>query len=240
MEENRKINLLIVIENPEIEEDFLLQLERPDVQMTYFVREQENWLEQLRQQDNEMRCISKENQMASDCIVLFFLHNSSEAAYLVREMRSVVRVPILVLSDRESYYEELQCLQNGADDYQSIFRPIPILWARLWKLIQLYHGEVEGQLVKMGLVHHLESSQYSYAGKALELTEKEYQILFWLLHSQEEIVSRQKLLYHIWGECGQKKSRALDTLIKQLRKKLHETSVEIKTCYGKGYVIQLK
>lgn len=221
-----KIDLFVVAEYPEDWQDFLMQLEQTDVQFIYCPLKKSRWLEEMVEHAESSE---KEN------IVLICLSENSRLLSLVKQVRESVRVPVFVLSDRESYYQELQCLQRGADDYQSILRPVPILWERIYRLIQLYHGRTAGQLVQNGLTEQMESCQFYYGERSLRLTGKEYQVLHWLMHSREKMVSRQKLLYHVWGENNQTGSRALDTIMKQLRQKLKGTTVSIKTCYGKGY-----
>lgn len=221
-----KINLFVVAAYPETWQDLLIQMEQTDVQFIYCPLKKGSWLEEM---------VERIETSEEESIVLICLSENSRLLSLVKQVRGSVRVPVFVLSERESYYQELQCLQRGADDYQSILRPVPVLWERIYRLIQLYHGRTAGQLVQNGLTEQMESCQFYYGERSLRLTGKEYQVLHWLVHSREEMVTRQKLLYHVWGENNQTGSRALDTIMKQLRQKLKDTTVSIKTCYGRGY-----
>lgn len=167
--------------------------------------------------------------------VLLFIETEKILAKTVRSIRNLVTVPLIVYSTAPSYYQEIECIQAGADDYQGADCRMTVLRLRIQRLVQLYQGKLPGMRPCRGLLENPDAKQFYYENNSLNLTGKEYQVLYWLVHSQEEIVPKRKILYHIWEKETTQTSRALDTVIKQLRRKLSGTPVSIRTCYGRGY-----
>lgn len=156
---------------------------------------------------------------------------------VVAVLRTMIFIPLLVMGSEDTYYEELQCLQQGADDYQRRETPEPIVLLRLWRLIELCGAGTQGRgmMGRHGFLELPEVEQIHYGQRDLGLTGREYQVLHWLLQDTSDVVPRRRLLALIWESEGQRESRALDTVIKQLRRKLAKTPWRIETCYGRGY-----
>lgn len=220
-----QIDLQILTENIEFQKEYWLQMEQWTESVTYYSIEAKDWQEQLKQGETEYS------------VIALCLSEEKLPWEWVAKVKECVDVPVLVISQKESAYEEIQCLQNGADDYQSGKKPLPVLRERIICLLQKQSRFVDVVWTQGGLLEELPSGQFFYQGASLELTSKEAQVLHWLLHSKEQVISRQKLLFHIWQKETKAASRALDTMIKQLRKKLSVTNIEIKTCYGKGFEV---
>ena len=181
---------------------------------------------------------NENNKSRFNEVVLLVANGEDSLVEVIAFLRGMADVPLMVCSRDISVYEEMQCLQAGADDYQSIDCPPAVLRIRLERLVRLYQGRMSGAVPVRELLEQPGEQQFYYENHSLELTGKEYQVLYWLVHSQEEIIPKAKLLYHIWGQETPRSVRALDTVIKQLRKKLAGTPVSICTCYGKGYRLE--
>lgn len=217
------IDVWILTENVEYEKEFWLQMEQWTETIAYCSIQDKNWQERLKK------------AVTSQTVIGICLAQEGLSWEWVRKVRGITRAPIFVISEKESYYEEIECFQCGANDYQTREKPMLILKERIIRLVQQISSDTI--YTKGGLAEEVSSSQFFYQGHSLALTPKEYQVLHWLLHSMERMVSRQKLLFHVWQKETPTESRALDTVIKQLRKKLTATPLEIKTCYGKGFQI---
>lgn len=225
------MRLLVITAFRERAEEIFGDLEQMDVSVAYLEVGQADWAGRLPD-------LLAGRAGTADGVLLFFAAEEP-AGEIVRSIRNVLSVPLAVYSGRPSYYQELQCLQAGADDYQSDGCRLPVLRQRLLNLVQLYRGNSSGLLPHGCLREDMDAKQFYFEEASLRLTGKEYQVLHWLVHSREEIVPKGKLLYHIWEQDDPKTSRALDTVIKQLRRKLEGTPVSIKTCYGRGYCLNL-
>ena len=218
-----QIDLRILTEDIEFQKEYWLQMEQWAETVAYYSIETKDWQEQLKQDETKYS------------VIALCLSEEKLPWKWVSKVKAIMEVPILVISEKESYYEEIQCFQNGADDYQGRRKPVPVLKERILRLLQRERQSLGSVLTQGGLVEELSSGQFFYKGESLGLTSKEAQVLHWLLHSQEQVIPRQKLLFHVWKKETQMESRALDTIMKQLRKKLAITNIEIKTCYGKGF-----
>lgn len=175
-----------------------------------------------------------------DAVVLC-LAQSEELLEFLPELRSVCVLPVVVIGGNaeSSYFEELTCLEQGADDYFQASTPIPIMIARIQRLIQLYHGMRGAASYQGGLAEMPEQADYLWEGCQLGLTGTEYRILHLLFHSREGIVTRQKLLARVWEGDEERNDWVLTAMIRKLRKKLAPTQVRIVSCYGKGYCVRV-
>lgn len=155
----------------------------------------------------------------------------------VAALRSMIPVPLLVIGGEDTYYEEIQCLQHGADDYQRRETPEPIVLLRLWRLMEIGQSEAQGRgiLARRGFFELPEVCRIRYGQRDLKLTRREYEVLHWLLQDVSDIIPKRRILLAVWGQAEREESRALDTVMKQLRRKLSVTPWGIETCYGRGY-----
>lgn len=220
-----QIDLRILTEDIEFQKEYWLQMEQWTESIGYYSIEADNWQELLKRDET------------LHSVIAICLSEERFPWEWVSKVKEIMDIPIMVISQRESFYEEIQCLQNGADDYQSRKKPLPVLKERMFRLLQKQRWSSNTVLTQGGLVEELSGGQFFYQGVSLDLTSKEAQVLHWLLHSREQVISRQKLLFHVWQKENKDAGRALDTIIKQLRKKLSATNIEIKTCYGKGFEV---
>lgn len=223
------MRLLVITLAEERAQEFVGSMWEEQVPIEYYPPEGPGWLERLRKGHE-----GKEHFSA----ILVYSLGEQYLSGIVRGLRQTLPLPLIVCSEKCNYYEELQCLQAGADDYVSTTIHTSILRLRTLHLIQLYQGCFPQRLVYGGLTESPGNRQYYYDQHSLELTGREYDVLYWIFRSYEEIVSKEKLLYHIWEEDTPQTRRALDTVMKQLRRKLQDTPVRVKTCYGKGYRLE--
>lgn len=137
-----------------------------------------------------------------------------------------------------SYYEEIRCLEMGADDYIPVTTPVPVLLLRIQRLLRLYNGAFGGFHCWRGFLELCDRRDYEWQGKALGLTEKEYQLFHLLIGSREQMVATDELLEKIWKREDTINKDVLNTMIRKLRKKLHGIPFQIVNCYGKGYALK--
>lgn len=223
-----RIHAWVVADQPQMQRECLEALERQEVSVSLLECDRSDWKKEL---------LYQVKNTADPGLVILCLWQTRQIHAVVKQLREKLDIPVFVLHNRESYYEEMLCLQNGADDFQSIRRPFPLLWERMYRLLRLYQGKIRGVLYDHGLVEEPEQMQFFWQAKSLELTGREYLVLSLIVHSREDVIEKKKLLYHIWGEESdmEKSSRALDTVMKQLRRKIKTTPIAIETCYGIGY-----
>lgn len=142
-------------------------------------------------------------------------------------------VPVIFITARDSIYDRVEGLDLGANDY--LVKPFSLeeLSARI--RAQLRNQTLSQQsILTWGSLHlDIQAKVVLFAGKSIDLTAKEYQILRKLMVHPEHIITRDQLeeALYAWGD--EIESNAIEVFIYQLRKKIGSSS--IKTVRGLGY-----
>ncbi|MDO4266390.1 MAG: response regulator transcription factor [Eubacteriales bacterium] len=156
----------------------------------------------------------------------------------IREMPSVSRIPILILTAKDKEIDKVAGLDGGADDY--MVKPFGILelGARIRSLLRRSAG-TQQKLIYKDLVMDEDRHEVTVDGNVVELTNKEYGLLRYLLERPSFVATRDELLNSIWGYEYDGESRTVDMHIKSLRQKLgDEDGSLIQTVRGIGYKLK--
>jgi two-component system response regulator TctD len=150
------------------------------------------------------------------------------------------RVPVLILTARDSLSEKVSSLHEGADD----FLPKPFvlmeLEARLVALIRRSRGREHPRLSCGALTLEVGTRQFYMDGVPLALTPREYSMLHALIQRSGEPVSKQFLLDRVFAPGDDVGADAVDVLIYRLRKKIANGMIRITTLRGFGYCLENK
>lgn len=170
------------------------------------------------------------------------LPSADEGFGLLQRLRERgVEVPVLVLSARDQVPDRIRGLRLGADDY--LVKPFAFaeLLARIQAVARRSLGEPDdGRLAAADLELDLRSHAVRRAGRAIELTPKEFALLEFLLRHRGEAVSRTMITERIWGPGFESYSNLIDVHINKLRKKVDRGFAPklIHTVKGVGYVLE--
>jgi DNA-binding response OmpR family regulator len=148
--------------------------------------------------------------------------------------------PILMLTALESIDDKEKGFGSGADDY--LVKPFALkeLLLRIKALLRRYESTFENKIEFAHTKLDYNTFALEINGKEIELTKKEFLLLFKLLSNPNVIFSREHLMNEIWGyECSSF-DRTVDTHIKVLREKVESPDFEIVTVRGLGYKASLK
>lgn len=174
-----------------------------------------------------------------DMLILDIMLPGQDGLQFCRDFRQHSRIPIIFISARRKALDRIAGLEIGGDDYlpkpfsprelvarvRSVFRrtmvppdPQPYMLAGNLKLV------TQDRLVLID-------------GEEISLSSKEYDLLALLIQHPQRTFNRQELLDRIWGYDYEGSERAVDDLIKRLRRKLNESNskTNIKTIWGYGY-----
>ena len=147
---------------------------------------------------------------------------------------------VLMLTARDSADDKVKGLDLGADDY--IVKPFDFneLMARIRAVVRRKYGNSSNKLVIGNLVLNISEKSVTRAGKQIELTGKEYEVLEYLMQSKNRILSRDQIKEHVWDFDYEGDSNIIDVLIKNIRKKIDVEGRKqiIYTKRGLGYVIK--
>lgn len=171
-----------------------------------------------------------------DSVVLDIGLPQMDGITVLRKWRAAGRtMPVLILTARDTWHEKVAGIDAGADDYLAKPFHMEELLARLRALIRRAGGHASTELVCGPLTLDTRSSRVSVDGVALTLTSHEYRVLAYLMHHQDEIVSRGDLTEHIYAQDFDRDSNTVEVFIGRLRKKLPPGLIE--TVRGLGYRI---
>jgi DNA-binding response OmpR family regulator len=152
-----------------------------------------------------------------------------------RRLRAHSKVPILMLTARDEEPDRVAGLELGADDYVSKpFSPRELA-ARIKAILRRVDRPSEDRvLTAHEIVLRRDSMDVTVAGRQLELTSKEFDLLACFLEHPGIVLSREKLLDLVWGMTYPGGTRTVDVHVAQLRRKLGGPET-IRTVRGAGY-----
>jgi DNA-binding response OmpR family regulator len=152
-----------------------------------------------------------------------------------RAIRSRSSVPILIVTARDEEPDRVAGLELGADDYiTKPFSPRELV-ARVKAILRRSEPMPRDPILTLGdIVVDLQGREVSVAGRPVELTAKEFDLLACLLENPGIVLSRDTLLDRAWGTTYPGGTRTVDVHVGQLRRKLGRPSL-IRTVRGAGY-----
>jgi DNA-binding response OmpR family regulator len=157
-----------------------------------------------------------------------------------RELRQRgVDVPIIMLTARGEEADRVRGLELGADDY--VTKPFSLreLLARVRAVLRRPGPRQKFEELAFGDVRvHRRGRRVTRAGREVQLTRKEYDLLVYLAEHQGDVVTRERLLDEVWGYERFPTTRTVDTHVLRLRRKLEADPDRprfIHTVHGQGY-----
>ena len=146
------------------------------------------------------------------------------------------RVPVLILTSRDTWREKVAGLRAGADDYLAKPFEFEEMLARVEALIRRASGHAS-PVLKCGPIE-LEpvSARVTMSGAPVNMTALEYRALQYLMQKKGAIVSKSELSEHIYGQDLERDSNVIEVLINRLRSKLNPALIQ--TRRGLGYLIK--
>ncbi len=143
------------------------------------------------------------------------------------------RVPVLILTARDSWREKVEGIDAGADDYLAKPFATEELLARLRALLRRAGGHADPILRHGAIELDTRSGHVSYAGAAVAVTAMEYRILAYLMHRPERTISQSELVEHVYAQDFDRDSNTIEVMIGRLRRKLGREAIV--TLRGLGY-----
>jgi two-component system OmpR family response regulator len=146
------------------------------------------------------------------------------------------KVPVIMLTARDEVADRVAGLELGADDYiQKPFSPRE-LTARIKAVLRRAGGGAADDVTTLGPVTLARGSrEVRVDGSEVELTQREFDLLEYLLRHAGQVVTRDELLAAVWGFVSPGQTRTVEVHVAQLRKKLGDDHDVIKTVRGLGY-----
>jgi len=150
------------------------------------------------------------------------------------------RTPVLMLTARDAVEDRIRGLDSGADDY--LVKPFAFaeLLARLRVLLRRDPAESAIVLRADDLELNLVARRVSRAGKELDLSRREFDLLEYLLRNRNATVTREQIARDVWKDPNVTLTNVIDVYINHLRRKIERPTLRrlIQTVRGVGYRLQ--
>ncbi len=155
----------------------------------------------------------------------------------IREMN--IKTPVILITALSQTSNKVKALNSGADDY--ITKPFSFeeLMARINAVIRRYNLATETLEYGDLIINIPNRNVETISGKKIELTDKEFEILKFLVKNKGDVIDKDQLLKEVWHLGFVPKTNICEATIKNLRKKLEDSTGKkyIKTLYGEGYLL---
>jgi len=188
--------------------------------------------------ENGMQAVEMSLAKAYDLIIMDVMMPELDGFSAVREIRKHRNTPVIMLSARGEEYDRIHGFELGVDDY--VVKPFSPreLMMRVSAVIKRSQGAQESaeETVTLGdLEVNFTARRVTVQGKELDLSPKEYDLLFYMVRNRGVALTREKLISNVWGYDFFGDDRTLDTHIKLLRRELGPAADRITTLRGVGY-----
>ena len=182
--------------------------------------------------------LCRENPNRFDLIIMDVMMPELDGFSAVAEIRKTCSTPVLMLSARGEEYDKIHGFELGVDDYVvKPFSPKELMMRvnAIMKRVHPESGSNREVFRAEGLVIDFTGRTVEVDGKRVDLSPKEYDLLFYMVSNRNIALTREKLITNVWGYDFYGDDRTLDTHIKLLRKSLGPYSRFIVTLRGVGY-----
>lgn len=180
-------------------------------------------------------------KQASDLVILDVMMPGSSGFLICSKLREISKVPIMLLTARDTEEDYISGISLGSDDYLTKpFSPVKLIMRikAIFRRIEMDKAQEESGEIRYGNLTLNEQKRTVHCeGTELVLTHTELNLLAYLLKNPERAVSREELLLKIWGYDATVETRATDDTVKRLRRKLADSGsrATIDTVWGFGF-----
>ena len=186
-----------------------------------------------------MEAVAKCRADSFDIIIMDIMMPEVDGFTACRKIREFCDTPIILLSARGEEYDKIHGFELGVDDY--VVKPFSPkeLMMRIDAVMRRVSGGKSGSAKNVfeaeGLKVDFDGRMVFVDGERVNLSPKEYDLLFYMIRNQNIALTREKLICEVWGYDFFGDDRTLDTHIKLLRKSLKDYAKFIVTLRGVGY-----
>lgn len=177
-----------------------------------------------------------------DAVILDVMLPGTDGLTVARRMREdEVHVPVLMLTARDALPDRIQGFDSGADDYLTKPFAFEELMARLRAITRRGSAPVADERLVVGdLVMDTRSREVTRAGRAIDLTPREYALLEYLMRHPGQALSRTMIVERVWEYGFDSFANVVDAAILRLRRSIDEgfEKALIQTVRGVGYRIK--
>lgn len=172
------------------------------------------------------------------CVLLDVMLPFMDGNEVLKQIRISSNVPVIMLTAKEEVEDQLKSLSYGADNY--IMKPYSLAVVKMHIEALLKRFRQEQEFLSVGDIRIEVKSQKVFVKDVfVETTPKEFELMQFFMKNEGTVLTRDHILDSICGYHYVGDTRTIDTIVKQLRKKLGDVSY-IRTVYGVGYCFEGK
>jgi two-component system response regulator RegX3 len=190
--------------------------------------------------------LKKFDQGGIDLVLLDLMLPEVSGTEVCRQIRAKSKVPIIMLTAKDSEVDKVVGLEIGADDYVTKPYSARELVARINAVLRRNGGEGlmgdSGVLTVQGIRMDIDRHQVSINGIPASLPLKEFELLEFLMRNAGRVLTRMQLIDRVWGSDYVGDTKTLDVHVKRLRAKIEDDPANpkvIQTVRGLGYKMEL-
>jgi two-component system response regulator VicR len=188
-------------------------------------------------------------EIQPDLILLDIMLPLKDGMEVCREVRKKYEMPIIMLTAKDSEIDKVLGLELGADDYvtkpfgtRELIARVKANLRRHQQVLSQPDAENETNEIEIGtLVIHPDAYVVSKRGETIELTHREFELLYYLAQHIGQVMTREHLLQTVWGYDYYGDVRTVDVTVRRLREKIEDSPSHptwIVTRRGVGYYLR--
>ncbi len=177
---------------------------------------------------------------APDLVILDIMLPDMDGFDILRNLRNnkaTKRLPVIMVTAKTAEIDLVRGLDSGADDYMKKPFSVIELITRVKALLRRAEPVDESIFTVADIVLDDVRHRVTVAGEPVPMTFKEFELLKYLMRNPNIVLSREKIMSHVWEMDFEGESRTVDMHIKFIRKKLGDAGKHIRTVRNVGYVI---
>ncbi|MGN0170354.1 MAG: response regulator transcription factor [Lachnospiraceae bacterium] len=200
---------------------------------------------EITEAENGLEAIRICNERDFDLIIMDVMMPELDGFSAVRTIKEKKDIPVLMLSARGEEYDKIHGFEIGIDDYVvKPFSPKELMMRARVIMQRNEKSESPGMEHKIfkegGLEIDFTARTVTIDGTRVEMSPKEYALLFYLVENRNIALSREMIITQVWGYDYYGDDRTLDTHIKLLRNSLGRYRDHLVTLRGVGYKFETK
>jgi DNA-binding response OmpR family regulator len=190
---------------------------------------------------NGISALEEAHAFLPDLVILDLGLPGMDGIEVARRLRETDDVPILVLTARDAVEARVEGLDSGADDY--LVKPFERqeLLARLRALLRRRPPRGQAALAVGDLRLNPDTHEVTRSERRIDLTQREFELLEYLMRNERIVISRQRLLDEVWGYDPFSMTNTIEVFVSNLRRKLEAGGEPrlLHTIRGAGYVLRV-
>ena len=185
--------------------------------------------------ENGLAIVDEIRENPCELLLLDLMLPGKDGVSILKDLRKFSDIPVIIITAKNDEFDKVTGLESGADDY--ITKPFSILelLSRVKAILRRVNKVDEDHLTYKNISLNIKKRTVKVDGKNLDLTFKEFEMLYLFMNNIGNVITREDFLTKIWGYDYQGETRTVDVHIASLRSKLQDSGSYISTVRNLGY-----